>query len=165
MPNITLRQAAALLALGSAALLGGAFAFEYIGGLAPCVLCWYQRYPHMAAIALGVLAVLVAPQRPLALTLIGLIGVAMVVDAGIAGFHVGVEHQWWEGTAECGSTLGSSNNLDELRRKLMGQPIVRCTEVAWEMFGISMAGYNMLACLALAAFAFWTVRRDLAGRI
>ena len=57
MIDIDLRRAAALLALGSAALLGGAFAFQYIGGLAPCVLCWYQRYPHMAAIVLGLLAV------------------------------------------------------------------------------------------------------------
>ena len=132
------------------------------GGLAPCVLCWYQRYPHMAAIVLGLLAVAFADRKPIALTLIALIAVAMLVDAGVATFHVGVEQHWWEGTSECGSTIGPTNDPDALLKALMNQPIVRCNEVAWSMLGISMAGWNGLACLALAAFAIWTVKRELA---
>jgi disulfide bond formation protein DsbB len=160
MERLNLRTAAALLALGSAALLGGAFAFQYIGGLAPCILCWWQRYPHMVAIVLGLAGVGLARHRKLALALIGLIAVAMVADAGIAAFHVGVEQGWWEGTAECGSTISGANGLDDLLRKLENAPIVRCTDVAWSMFGISMAGYNLLASLGLAAFAAWIVKRD-----
>jgi disulfide bond formation protein DsbB len=163
MPQITLRTAAALLTLASAAILGGAFAFEYIGGLAPCILCWYQRYPHMVAIVLGLAAIALADVKPAAATLIALIGVALVVGAGIAAFHVGVEQHWWEGTAECGSTIGGGNDLEALRRQLLNQPIVRCNEVAWSLFGISMAGYNFLLSLALAAFAGWSVKRGLAG--
>ena len=80
----------------------------------------------------------------------------------VATFHVGVEQHWWEGTSECGSTIGPTNDPDALLKALMNQPIVRCNEVAWSMLGISMAGWNGLACLALAAFAIWTVKRELA---
>ncbi|UUX51033.1 disulfide bond formation protein B [Nisaea acidiphila] len=128
----------------ASAMLGGAFAFQYLGGLAPCVLCLYQRWPHAAAILLGLLALILSARNPAAsrwLTILG--GLALLTSAGIGLFHVGVEQLWWEGTAECGAT-GTPDSLDALKQQLMAQPVVRCTDIAWEMFGISMAGYNFL---------------------
>ena len=78
---------------------------------------------------------------------------AALVGAGIALFHVGVEQHWWQGTAECGSTLPPAATIDELRARLLAQPVVRCDEVAWSLFGISMAGYNVILSLLIAAFA------------
>ena len=146
-----------VLAAASAALVAGAYGFQYIGGLAPCILCWWQRYAHGAVIALAVIAILA--RGGVATALLALAAIAMLTGAGIAGFHVGVEQHWWQGTAECGSTLGTSMSLEELRRALLAQPVVRCDEVAWSMFGISMAGYNMLISLALALFALTAIGR------
>jgi disulfide bond formation protein DsbB len=84
------------------------------------------------------------------LTILG--GLALLTSAGIGLFHVGVEQLWWEGTAECGAT-GTPDSLEALKQQLMAQPIVRCTDIAWEMFGISMAGYNFLLSAAAGLLA------------
>jgi disulfide bond formation protein DsbB len=150
--SLQLRRAALLVALASAAMLGGAYAFQYWGGYAPCVLCWWQRYAHMGVIALAALALLPVGTAVRALLLLAAAAAALA-GAGIAGFHVGVEQHWWQGTAACGSTLGPATTIEEMRQRLLAQPVVRCDEVAWSLFGISMAGYNLVLSLALAAFA------------
>jgi disulfide bond formation protein DsbB len=157
----SLRRAALMVFASSAAILLGAFAFQYIGGLQPCILCWWQRYPYMATIVLALFAVAVAPTRPkLARVVLGLSAVAFLVGAGIAAFHVGVEQHWWAGTAECGANFGPAGSVEELRRRLLAQNVVRCDDIAWSLFGISMAGYNFLLSLALAVFAVQAVRSD-----
>ena len=132
--------------LGSAALLGGAFAFQYIGGLAPCQLCLWQRWPHAAAILIGIIA-LATGWRGLA----WLGALAALATAGIGIFHVGVEQHWWEGLATC--TAGSISGIsasDLLNPTVDVAPVVRCDEIAWQMLGVSMAGWNALVSLALA---------------
>ena len=157
--SISLRMAALMVLAASAAILLGAFAFQYIGGLQPCILCWWQRYPYMGAIVLSLAAAAIAPtQPPLARVLLGLSAVVFLVGAGIAVFHVGVEQHWWAGTAECGANFGPAGSVDELRRRLLAQNVVRCDDIAWSLFGISMAGYNFLLSLALAVFAVQAVR-------
>ncbi|WP_226893823.1 disulfide bond formation protein B [Nisaea sediminum] len=151
----------AAVSLFSATMLGGAFAFQYLGGLAPCVLCLYQRWPHAAAILFGLFALVLVARNPGAsrwLTIFG--GLALLTSAGIGLYHVGVEQLWWEGTAECGAT-GTPDSLEALKQQLMAQPVVRCTDIAWEMFGISMAGYNFLlsAAAGLLAIALSLPRR------
>ena len=128
----------------SSSMLGGAFAFQYIGSLAPCVLCLYQRYPHVATIIFGIMALALINHSPkVSRWLCILAGLALLTSAGIGLFHVGVEHRWWEGTAECGATA-TPDSLEALKAQLMNQPVVQCGDIAWEMFGISMAGYNLL---------------------
>ena len=85
-----------LAALGSAGLLAGAFGFQYLGGMAPCELCLWQRWPHAAAVLIGVLALMIGGR------LWALLGMAAALaTAGIGVFHVGVEQKWWEGLASC----------------------------------------------------------------
>ena len=146
------RTAAALVLLASAVVLGSAYAFQYWGGYAPCILCWWQRYAHMGTIAFAVLALLPVGPGIRAMLLLAAAAAALT-GAGIAGFHVGVEQHWWQGTAECGSTLGAATSIEDMRKMLLAQPVVRCDEVAWSLLGISMAGYNMLLSLAIACFA------------
>lgn len=135
-----------LATLGSAALLGGAFAFQYIGGLAPCQLCLWQRWPHAAAILIGIVA-LVTGWRGLA----WLGALAALATAAIGVFHVGVEQQWWEGLASCtaGSIAGIST-ADLLDPSKDVAAVVRCDAIAWQMLGISMAGWNAILSLILA---------------
>lgn len=137
-----------LAAGGSAALLLGALAFQYLGGLAPCKLCIWQRWPHGVAIGAGVLALLAAPR------LFAAIGaMAVSAGAGIALYHTGIERRWWAGPESCtgsGGGLGSLSGTDLLS---MEGPlgVVLCDEVAWEMWGLSMASWNGLLSLGLAA--------------
>ncbi len=150
-----------LLALASAIVVGGALVSQYGFGLQPCVLCLYQRWPYYIVIALGLVAWPLTAGRPglrrAALVVIGLI---LLAGAGIAGFHVGVEAHWWEGTAECGGNLPSADSLDALRAQLLATKPVRCDEPALVVLGLSMAGWNMLAGLALALFSFGAARRS-----
>jgi disulfide bond formation protein DsbB len=159
--SLSLRMAALMVFTASAAILLGAFAFQYVGGLQPCILCWWQRYPYMATIVLSLAAMAIAPTHPpLARALLGLSAVVFLVGAGIAAFHVGVEQHWWAGTAECGANFGPAGSVDELRRRLLAQNVVRCDDIAWSLFGISMAGYNFLMSLALTVFAVRAVQSD-----
>ena len=152
----------AMLGLASAAMLGGAFAFQYIGGLEPCVLCWWQRYPYGVVIGLavigGVFCQAPGAAKGLLAALMGFSALALFGDAAIAGFHVGVEQKWWQGTQGCIGAVGAES-LEALRNQLLSQKVVRCDEIAWSLAGISMAGYNMLAALSLSAFAVLAMLR------
>ncbi|MFV1531118.1 MULTISPECIES: disulfide bond formation protein B [unclassified Phaeobacter] len=130
---------------GSAALLLGAFGFQYIGEMAPCKLCIWQRYPHGAAVVIGALA-LAAPL--LILPYLG--ALAALATAAIGAYHTGVERGWWEGPNSC--TSGPIGNLssEDLMQQIMSAPLVRCDEVPWELFSLSMASWNAIASLLLA---------------
>lgn len=132
------------------ALLGGAYGFQYIGGLVPCEMCWWQRYAHFAALGLAV-AALVLPVKRL---FVALSGLALAAAAGIGGYHAGVEYGWWKGLTECTTTVSFSNGGDPLAA-IMAAPVIRCDVVQWKLMGISMAGYDFLisGAAALAVFA------------
>lgn len=137
-----------MAAMGSALMLAAAFAFQHLGGLAPCEMCLWQRWPHAVAVGLGGLAI------ALPFGAVALLGaLAMAVNAGIALLHTGVERGWWVLNLACtggGEDLGAMD-IAALLDPSIGAPIVLCTEVAWSMLGLSMASWNGLASLALAA--------------
>ena len=144
----------ALLAAACLGALGTALASQYWGGLYPCVLCIYQRYAYGAALAAAVLAFFLAERPELRrLALIGA-GLAFLAGAGLAGFHVGVEQKWWEGLEACSNqSLPAGASVDELREALLNQPFAPCDAIPWSLFGLSIAGYNLLASVGLAALA------------
>jgi disulfide bond formation protein DsbB len=144
-----------------ACLVAFAFALttQYGFGLKPCVLCIYQRIPYGVA---GVLALLALPAKMPArgrMLLVALCGIAFLVDSGIAVFHVGVEHHWWEGLAACVGGGPQANSVDSLKAMLAGPPPVPCDQIPWSLFGISMAGYNAVFAFALAVFSAWSALR------
>jgi disulfide bond formation protein DsbB len=149
---------ALLLALASAGTLGAALFFQYVVGLAPCVLCIWQRWPYVAVVALSVLALLLRRRRGVVALLLGLSGLALLVGAAVGVFHVGVEQHWWTGTSGCGAA-GGATTLEELRAQVLAAPVVRCDEAAWSLFGVSMAGYNVAISLVLSLFAFTACRK------
>jgi disulfide bond formation protein DsbB len=134
--------------LGSLLLLAGALGSQYLGGLAPCPMCIWQRWPHVAAvlIALAATTVLWRWRRPLA----GAGAATMAVGAGLGAYHAGVEQGWWSGPAGCSGVDPSGLTPDELLTRLSQTPLVRCDEIAWEFLGISMAGWNGLFSAGLA---------------
>lgn len=137
-----------IAAAGSAALLLGALAFQHFGGLAPCKLCLWQRWPHAAAVVLGGLW-LVFPSRLLALG--G--AAAAAVTGGIGIYHTGIERRWWQGPDTCTSGEIGGLSPDELMQQIFAAPLVRCDEVAWQMAGLSMASWN--AVLSFALVTLW----------
>ena len=141
---------AAFAIAGSAALLAGALAFQYIGGLAPCHLCMLQRYPHVAAILLGCLALLI-PRGRLSRLLPLAAAAATLTSAAYGAYHTGVERHWWSGPTTC--TSGPIDNLStkDLLAQIQAAPLVQCDQVAWQMFTLSMASWNMLASLLVTA--------------
>lgn len=148
-----------LAAGGSLALLLGAWAFQHLGGLAPCKMCIWQRWPHGVAIAVGALVLLVPLGIGALRVLLGAGVLATLTTAAIGGYHTGVERGWWEGPSSCSSGSTAGMSTDELMDQIMSAPLVRCDEVAWQMLGLSMASWNMLASLLLAVFWVMALRR------
>jgi disulfide bond formation protein DsbB len=122
-------------------LLGGAYVGQYAFGLYPCEMCWWQRYPHFAAIALAAVSFFAPPRR----FWISLAAVAILASGAIGAFHAGVEYGWWEGLTAC-STI-SSGGGDPLEA-IMNAPLVRCDDVQWSLLGVSLAGWNFLVSAA-----------------
>lgn len=143
------KAANALVLAGSAALLGGALAFQYLGHLAPCEMCLWQRWPHVAALGLGLVAWALGNRRGV----VGLAAVAVLVAAAIGYFHAGVEYHWWAGPAAC-TGPAFSTGADFITAALAA-PMIRCDAAAWSLFGISMAGYNALISTGIGGFALW----------
>jgi disulfide bond formation protein DsbB len=138
---------------GSAILLFAALAFQYLGGLAPCPICIWQRWPHGVAILMA-LAIAVLPLRLWA----GIGGLAMTTDAGIALYHTGIERKWWPGPDSCTGAGAGQVPPDQLLDQILATPAVLCDQVAWSFLGLSMASWNGIACVALAALWFRTAR-------
>ena len=144
-------NAPALIALASIAVLGSALASQYFGGLAPCKLCHYQRWPYFFTIAAGIGAWALPVGSATKRWLVAACGLAFAIGGVVAIYHAGVEYGWFAGPESCSGTGPAPQTIEELRRQLLAQPVVRCDEPAWTMFGVSMAGYNVLASVVLAA--------------
>ncbi len=148
-----------LIAVASAAALGLAFLGQYRFDLHPCVLCIWQRWPHGAAVLLGLAAWALRGRPTVSMSLLGLAVVAELATGGIGAFHVGVEQGWWQGTAGCGA-VAAADDLASLRALVMVQPVVRCDDVAFALFGLSMAGWNVVLAVALAGIGTAAIARD-----
>ena len=143
------KQLLTLCGLASVALLMAAFGFEYLGGLTPCKLCLWQRWPHTGVIAFSLLGTVgLLRQGPAFL----FVASCAAVTSVIAGYHVGVEQQLWLGPTSCSGPETVMSTAD-LLDSLLTTPVIRCDEIAWTFAGISMAGWNMLFSGILAVFA------------
>ncbi len=151
------RLPALILALVSAGVLAAALVFQYGFGYQPCILCIWQRWPYVAVLVFFVATQVFRQWRGVGDALLVASGLALLTNAGIAFYHVGVEFHWWAGTAGCGSP-GVALTLAELRAQVMQAAVVHCDEIQWTLFGISMAGYNVMISLVLALFAFASAR-------
>lgn len=136
--------------IGSGVLLGGAYFFQYVIGLAPCEMCLWQRWPHMVVIAAGLaaLACYRTPRLAGALLLVAIAGLAITSALGL--FHAGVELRWWQGPQACSGAIPTGLSPEELRKYLFSAKMVRCDAVAWSLLGISMAGWNAILSALLA---------------
>jgi disulfide bond formation protein DsbB len=138
--------AALLLALASALILLAVLALQYLGGLPPCPLCVWQRWPYVAVVALGLIGWRWRPRLMLALT-----APALLIGAGLGAYHVGIEQGWWALPAGCAAGEGAQS-VEDLKRLLAEAPPA-CDQVSFTFLGLSLAGWNVITSLALAAYA------------
>jgi disulfide bond formation protein DsbB len=143
-------KARLLAVLVPAGLLGGAYVSQYGFGLYPCEMCWWQRYPHFAALGFAGLAFVLKPAQ----VWTALAGLAVLTSGLIGGYHAGVEYGWWEGITACTAPASGIDVLD-----INAAPLIRCDVAPWTLWGISLAGFNFLisglggaAIVALAAY-------------
>ena len=152
-PNLRLAQRLVLAV--PALLLAGAYLSQYGFDLYPCEMCWWQRYPHFAALALALLSLVAAPKR----VWIALAAGAILTSGLIGLFHAGVEYGWWEGVTSCAAIPQTGEGQSALDA-IMNAPIVRCDEAPWTLFGISLAGFNFLISTVAGLFVFNLLLRE-----
>ena len=149
LPLISAGRGILICGTTSASLYAGALWFQYVGGLLPCSLCLWQRWPHIIIVLLAVISLFVWIPR-LVLAAIAITAASSVI---LAAYHVGVEWQLWSGPGGCAASLTNSGDITSLTESLLAKPIVRCDEVAWSFLGLSMAGWNSLFSLDICLIA------------
>lgn len=151
-PSFSAAAAARMMALLlPMALLGGALGSQYLGGLHPCEMCYWQRWPHGAAILLALSAFTMPAASRNARVLTFLAALAIAVSGAIGVYHAGVEAKIFEGFTQCTATVTPGLSTAELLKQLTQAPLVRCDEVQFRFLGISMAGWNAILSLGGAA--------------
>ena len=140
----------------STVLLSGALLFQYVGGLAPCNLCIWQRWPHLAVIIIAFIGLLgLMPRR-----MLGLIFITGITSASLGSYHAGVEYGFWAGPTGCTANLALNSDIKALTQQLLATPLVRCDDVTWSLLGLSMAGWNALISLDIIAAALISLKRS-----
>jgi disulfide bond formation protein DsbB len=151
-------SAAAIVAVVGLATIGGFFFFEYGLGYPPCPLCLEQRIAYYVAIPLSAMILLGlsvgSSHKVLAAALLAIV-VAMLWNAGLGVYHSGIEWHWWPGPQDCSGTGADFSAAGGLLQQMQNTRVVRCDEAAWRFLGLSLAGYNVLISLAIAAIALW----------
>ena len=148
--------AALAVTVVAAATLAGAWFFQLVLDIRPCPLCLEQRYTYNVVIPLAVLiAIAAARDAPRAVLVVGLAIVALATlgNAGLATYHSGVEWGFWKGPTDCTGPIGNLGSAGNLLQRLDTVKVVRCDEVQWKFLGLSLAGYDVLISLLMAAIA------------
>ncbi|EJN08574.1 disulfide bond formation protein DsbB [Bradyrhizobium sp. YR681] len=148
--------AALLVTLIAAATIAGAWFFQLVLGIVPCPLCLEQRYAYYLAVPLGALTALAARSgapRPLLLAGLAILALATLANAGLGAYHSGVEWGFWKGPTDCSGPVVNLGSAADLLSKLDTVKVVRCDEVQWRFLGLSLAGYNVLISLLMAAIS------------
>jgi disulfide bond formation protein DsbB len=155
---LTPRAFAGFVLIASTSVLGAALLSQYWGGLAPCELCLLQRWPWGAAIAVALIVLIAGNRTALPWVALGL-AIVFAFGMAVAVYHVGVEQHWFAGPSACTAHAPAAMTLEEMKRQILGTAPVLCDRVQWSLFGVSMAGWNLLASLGMAAVCAVVYRR------
>jgi disulfide bond formation protein DsbB len=159
---LTTRVFAGFVLVASAIVLGTALLSQYWGGVAPCELCLVQRWPWAAAIVISLVVVLVGERAGLAWVAL-LFGLVFAISVVLAFYHVGVERHWFAGPTACTASEGGAMTVEQMKQQILGTAPVLCDRPAWTLFGVSLAGWNLLASLIMTGccLAAWLHARSL----
>lgn len=158
MPDASFRLARWGALLLPAALMAGALGSQLFGGLIPCEMCHWQRWPHYTAIALALLA-FVVPALGMQRVMVALAAFAILTSGAIGVFHAGVEYHWWPGITACATTPGGGGSAADMLDRVLHAPVVACDMPQWAWMGISLAGFNALFSIGGAITIFAVLLR------
>ena len=150
----SLEKARWLALLVPGGLLAGAYGSELIGGLYPCEMCWWQRYPHFAALGFALLSFLIVKSADRGRSFVWLAALAILASGLIGAYHAGVEWGYFEGLTTCSAGAVGGTNADILA-DIMATPLVRCDDIQWTFLGLSLAGWNALISIGAAMVILW----------
>ena len=153
--------ASAAIAVIAAATLAGAWFFQLVLEVLPCPLCLEQRYAYYLAVPLGAVVAFAAARgapRPVLLVGLVILGLVALANAGLGTYHAGVEWKFWQGPTDCTGPIGNLGSAGSLLERLDTVKVVRCDEIQWTFLGLSLAGYNVLISLLMAAIGAWGIR-------
>ena len=155
MPSSVNRSNTPLLCLLVVAViaLGSAYGSQYFGGLQPCKLCLYQRWPWWTIFSLAGLTPVLPVSVEMTNRMLILIGIVLIVGCAIAFYQTGIEQKWWPGPATCSGVEELPKTLSELHLNLQRSTPTRCDKIPWSFMGVSMAGYNAIASGTTSIFA------------
>ena len=148
-----------IILVASAAIVGAALGSQYIGGLQPCELCLLERWPYYAAILVAAFGMAAMGHRAPRHAAMWLLVLLFAASACLGGYHVAVEQHWIAGPTACTGGIGGATSPEELLKMLEARQPVQCDVVQWSVFGISLAGLNLIASLLLFVFSFVAARR------
>jgi disulfide bond formation protein DsbB len=157
-------MAALAVTIIAAATLAGAWFFQLVLDIRPCPLCLEQRYAYYLAVPLGALIAIAAARdapRPVLIAGLAILAAATLANAGLGTYHAGVEWQLWPGPTDCTGPIGNLGSAGNLLERLDTVKVIRCDEVQWRFLGLSLAGYNVLISLLMAAVAAWGIVRSI----
>ena len=146
--SLSTRAFAGFVLIASALVLGTALLSQYWGGLVPCELCLLQRWPWAAAIVISLVLVLVGERARLDWVAL-VLGLVFATSVVFAFYHVGVEQHWFAGPSACTAAPGGATTLEQMKQQILGTAPVLCDRPAWTLFGVSLAGWNLLASLIM----------------
>src|SRR6195952_4049604 len=155
--------AALAIAAVAAATLAGAWFFQLVLDIRPCPLCLEQRYAYYLAVLLGALLALAAARdtpRTVLTAGLAILALAALANAGLGAYHAGIEWGFWPGPTECTGPVLDLGKAGSLFDNLDKVKVIRCDEVQWRFLGLSLAGYNVLISLLMAALAVWGIARS-----
>jgi disulfide bond formation protein DsbB len=142
------RRPAVLLLIASAVIVGGALFSQYAGGLQPCELCLYERWPYYAAIVAAAVALLSGGNRAMR-AVVALCALLFAASTALAFYHVGVEQHWFAGPSACTGSITGATSIEALKAQLLARQPVSCDAPSWTLFGVSLAGLNLIASALL----------------
>jgi disulfide bond formation protein DsbB len=160
--NAVLAAALAVTVI-AAATLAGAWFFQLVLDIRPCPLCLEQRYAYYLAVPLGALIAVAAARdapRPVLYAGLAILAAAALGNAWLGAYHAGVEWGFWKGPTDCTGPVGNLGSAGNLLERLDSVKVIRCDEVQWRFLGLSLAGYNFLISLLMAAVAAWGIARS-----
>lgn len=142
----------ALALLAALAAIATAWGFEIIGGFVPCPLCLLQRWAYYFGIpALFVALILLTAGRERAAGLLFfIVALAFLSNAGLGVYHAGAEWKFWAGPQTCSGAQGVATSAGDLLKNLANTHVVRCDEAQVRIFGLSFAGWNVIASFFLS---------------
>ncbi len=147
----------------AAATLASAWFFQLVLDIRPCPLCLEQRYAYYLAVPLGALIAVAAARdapRPVLYAGLAILAAAALGNAWLGAYHAGVEWGFWKGPTDCTGPVGNLGSAGNLLERLDSVKVIRCDEVQWRFLGLSLAGYNFLISLLMAAVAVWGIARS-----